>query len=70
MKITETNGATGETIEREATETEIAELTYQAELAAEAKAEEERIAAEKAAAKIALLDRLGLTEEEAKLLLA
>lgn len=62
--------STGEVKEIELTDAEVAELAYQAELAAEAKAEEERIAAEKAVAKAALLDRLGITEDEAKLLLA
>lgn len=61
--------ATGETTVREMTDAEVAELTYQAELAADAKAEEDRIAAEKATAKAALLERLGITEDEAKLLL-
>ena len=54
----------------ELTDAEVAELTYQAELAAEKKAEEEAAAAAKAEAKAALLDRLGITAEEAQLLLA
>lgn len=61
--------ATGETTVRNMTEAELAELAYQAELAAEAKAEEDRIAGERAIAKAALLERLGITEDEAKLLL-
>jgi hypothetical protein len=54
----------------ELTDAEVAELTYQAELAAEKKAEEEAQAAANAVAKAALLDRLGITADEAKLLLA
>ena len=54
----------------ELTDAEVAELTYQAELAAEKKAEEEAQAEANAAAKAALLDRLGITADEAKLLLA
>jgi hypothetical protein len=54
----------------ELTDAEVAELTYQAELAAEKKAEEEAEAAAKATAKAALLDRLGISAEEAQLLLA
>ena len=65
----EINCETQEVKEIELTDAEVAELTYQAELAAEAKAEEERVAAEKATAKAALLDRLGITAEEAALLL-
>ena len=51
------------------TTAEVAELTYQAELAAEKKAEEDAQAEANATAKAALLDRLGITAEEAKLLL-
>ena len=47
----------------------MAELAYQAELAADQKAEEDRIAAERATAKAALLERLGITADEAALLL-
>jgi hypothetical protein len=61
--------ATGETTVRDMTDAELAELAYQAELAAEKKAEEEVIAAEKAEAKAALLERLGITVDEAALLL-
>ena len=49
----EINCETQEVLEIELTDAEVAELTYQAELAAEAKAEEERVAAEKATAKAA-----------------
>jgi hypothetical protein len=54
----------------ELTDAEVAELTYQAELAAEKKAEEEAESAAKATAKAALLDRLGISADEAALLLA
>jgi hypothetical protein len=54
----------------ELTDAEVAELTYQAELAAEKKAEEDAKAEADAVAKAALLDRLGITADEAKLLLA
>jgi len=54
----------------ELTDAEVAELAYQAELAAEKKAEEEAQAQAAATAKAALLDRLGITADEAKLLLA
>lgn len=66
----EVNCSTGEVSEIELTDAEVAELAYQAELAADQKAEDDRIAAEKAEAKAALLERLGITEDEAKLLLA
>lgn len=66
----EINCETGEVLEIELTDAEVAELAYQAELAADAKAEEERVAAEKAVAKAALLERLGITAEEATLLLS
>jgi hypothetical protein len=54
----------------ELTDAEVAEMTYAAELAAEKKAEEDAKAAANAVAKAALLDRLGITADEAKLLLA
>jgi hypothetical protein len=66
LKITEVNAETGETILRDATEAEIAQIEKDAQEAAQRKAEAEAKAAQKAA----LLDRLGITEEEAKLLLA
>ena len=65
----EVNCTTGEVLEIELTDAEVAELAYQAELAADQKAEDERIAAERATAKAALLERLGITADEAKLLL-
>lgn len=65
----EVNCTTGEVLEIELTDAEVAELAAQAELAAAQKAEEDRIAAEKAVAKAALLERLGITADEAALLL-
>jgi hypothetical protein len=66
----EINCATGVESIIELTDAEVAELTYQAELAAEKKAEEDAKAEAAAVAKAALLDRLGITADEAKLLLA
>ncbi len=66
----EINCETGEESIIELTDAEVAELAYQAELAAEKKAEEDAKAEADAVAKAALLDRLGITADEAKLLLA
>lgn len=65
MIITETNGITGVTIEREPTEAELAQFEIDAanNLAAQAEANA------KAEARAALLERLGITAEEAALLL-
>ena len=54
----------------ELTDAEVAEMAAQAAIAEERKAEEEAQAAAKATAKAALLDRLGITADEAALLLA
>lgn len=54
----------------ELTDAEVAELAYQAELAAEKKAEEDAQAEANATAKAALLEKLGISADEAKLLLA
>jgi len=60
------NATTGEEIEREMTEKELAQLqSDQAEAQIKAQA-----AVEAAAAKAALLEKLGITEDEAKLLLS
>jgi hypothetical protein len=59
------NCETGEEIVRDATDAEIAQIELDAANAAAAKAEAEAKAAEKQA----LLDRLGITADEAKLLL-
>jgi hypothetical protein len=65
MKITEHNVETGEIIERDMTKEELAQ--YKIDEAAK----KQRIVDIEAAAvaKAALLERLGITEEEAKLLL-
>jgi len=54
----------------ELTDAEVAEMTYAAELAAEKKAEENAKAEADATAKAALLEKLGITADEAKLLIA
>lgn len=64
--ITENNAATGESVTREMTEQEIAQV--EALIAADA-AEAAKVEAA-AIAKAALLERLGITEDEAKLLLS
>ncbi len=65
MKILEHNVETGEAIERDMTAEELAQYEIdQAETAARITAQEE-----KAAARQAVLDRLGLTEEEAQLII-
>ena len=66
----EINCETGVVQEIELTDAEVAEMAAQAAIAEERKAEEEAQAAAKATAKAALLDRLGITAEEAALLLA
>ena len=69
-KAIEVNCETGEVTERDLT---AEELQAQADAAAQAEAERvaaEADAAEKATAKAALLKRLGITAEEAALLLA
>lgn len=59
------NCETGEVTEREMTEEELAQQVEDEKLAAKAEAE----AKVKAAAREGILDRLGLTEDEAKILL-
>jgi hypothetical protein len=66
MKILEHNVETGEALERNATTEEIAYI----EIAEADAAAEKAGSAVKAEAKAALLERLGITEEEAALLLA
>ena len=66
MKILEHNVETGEVIERNATKEEIAQAKIDAAAGVAEHAEREA----KATAKAALLQRLGITEEEAQLLLA
>ena len=65
----EVNCTTGEVLEIELTDAEVAELAYQAELAADKKAEDDAVAAQRAIYKAALLTRLGITADEAALLL-
>ena len=60
------NATTGEIIEREMNDEELEQLAKDIEAGQKRKADE----AAKAAKKAALLDRLGITEDEAKLLLA
>ena len=64
-KVYEINAETGEAIERDLTTAEKAEAAKAAQDWGEAKA----LAEAKEAEKAALLDRLGITAEEAKLLL-
>ncbi len=66
----EVNCATGEVVERPLTQDELAQREADAQAAAARKHEEEVAAAEAAEAKAALLAKLGITEDEAKLLLA
>lgn len=66
MKIQEVNVETQEIIERDATEAEL----HRYKLQQEKNAKEAVEAKTKAEAKAALLERLGITEDEAKLLLA
>ena len=63
------NCETGETVERELTPEEIAQREAEAAAFAEQQAVAETAAAAKAEARQALLDRLGMTAEEAALLL-
>jgi hypothetical protein len=66
----EVNCATGEVTERPLTAEELAQREADAAAFAAKKHEEEVVAAEAATAKAALLTKLGITEDEAKLLLA
>jgi hypothetical protein len=66
----EVNCATGEVIERPLTTEELAQREASAQAFAAAQHEEEVAAATAAEAKAALLAKLGITADEAKLLLA
>lgn len=66
MKTFEHNAETGQIVERDLTEQELAQIEIDAVESAAQKAAHEA----KEAAKAALLDRLGMTAEEAKLLLS
>lgn len=70
MIKTEYFALTNEIVESELTSEEISEREAIAAKAKAAKLAEEAESKAKEAAKAALLDRLGITEEEAKLLLA
>ena len=66
----EVNCATGEVVERPLTAEELTQREADAAATATAKAEEDAKAAADAEAKAALLTTLGITEDEAQLLLA
>lgn len=66
----EIDAITGQEIIIELTAEEIAELIYQEELEAKKKTEEDAQIKANATVKAALLTRLGITEDEAKLLLS
>ena len=66
----EINCETGEETIIELTDAEVAELAYQAELAAEKKAEEDAAKAALEAKKREVLAKLGLTSDEVAALLA
>jgi len=70
MQYTEkiVNVVTGEEIIRPYTQAEIAEYEAQAALLAQAKAEQELLAAQRSVDKAELLSRLGITADEAALL--
>ncbi len=66
----EVNCATGEVVERPLTPEELAQREANVAAFAAAEHEKQAAAAEAATAKAALLTKLGITEDEAKLLLA
>ena len=70
MKITEINGLDNTVIERQATAEEIEQLTKDQAAALAEKQAEDLAILEKANAKAALLERLGITADEATLLLS
>ena len=65
----EVNCQTGEVIERELSADELAQREADAKAAAEKEAQEDADKAAKAVEKAALLDKLGITADEAALLL-
>ena len=69
MKITEIFALTGEVIEREFTEAELEQREKDQQEDAIAEAAKQAEAEAKATQRAALLERLGITEAEAKLLL-
>ncbi len=70
LLVSETDALTNETIVRPMTEKELAQRNKDIQDEANRKALEQDEAEAKAAQKAALLNRLGITEDEAKLLLA
>lgn len=69
-EVFEYDHATGQTNNRKFTSAELAEIEALAAAAAQAKAEEELVAAQRAVDKAELLERLGITADEAALLLS
>jgi len=65
----EVNCTTGETLIIELTDAEIAQMEADAAAAETQRKADEKAAADKAAAREAILDRLGLTADEAAILL-
>jgi membrane protein involved in colicin uptake len=70
MKRLDYDALTNESKVVDLTEAEIAQIEADAKAEAKAKAQEKAEAETKAQAKAALLERLGITEDEAKLLLS
>lgn len=64
------DAATGETVQRDMTDDEIARLEADRAEFAKQKADEEKEATKRASDKQALLDKLGISEDEARLLLS
>lgn len=65
----EVNCTTGEVLEIELTDEEVAQREADAAAAETQRKADEKAAADKATARAAILDRLGLTDEEASILL-
>jgi hypothetical protein len=65
----EVNCTTGEVLEIELTDAEVAQMEADAAAAETLRKADEKAAADKAAARAAILDRLGLTADEAAILL-
>ena len=70
LLVSQTDAITNETIVRPMTEDELAQRNKDIQDEASRKASQQAEAEAKATQKAALLDRLGITEDEAKLLLA
>jgi len=69
-KVTEINAITGEVIERPMNDEELAQRKKDQEEAEKLAAAKAKELADKAIAKLVLLERLGITADEAKLLLS